>query len=109
MKTRQRSCSITLITCPDRRSAQRIASALVEARLAACVNLVPGLTSIFRWEGRLQKAGEVLLIAKSSTRCFPALVKAVRRLHPYTVPEIIRLPITAGFPGYLKWLKKESK
>lgn len=109
MKPQKRSCSVTLITCPDRRSAQRIASALVEARLAACINLVPGVISIFRWEGRLQKSSEILLIVKSSTRSFPALVKAVRHLHPYTVPEIIRLPIAAGFPAYLKWLKKESK
>jgi len=95
---------VTLCTVPDRESGERIAHALVEERLAACVNVVPGITSVYRWQGKVEKAAECLLISKTGVEKFEALKKRVQELHPYEVPEIIAIPITAGSSEYLKWL-----
>jgi periplasmic divalent cation tolerance protein len=95
---------VVLITAPSEEEALKIATALVDEKLAACVNIVPGLRSIYRWEGKLCDEREVLLIAKTKSSVFGKLQERVRSLHPYTTPEIIAIPVTAGFEGYLKWV-----
>ena len=102
---RQKNCVVVLVTCPTRAQAVRIATAIVKQRVAACVNIVPGLTSIFRWQGKLERTREVLLVIKTTARRFSALARLVRSLHPYDVPEIISLPITAGHSPYLRWVR----
>ena len=99
---------IVLITVPTQDVGTAIAQALVEERLAACVNLVPGITSWFRWEGKVQAEPEVLLLVKSGRGLFEALAARVRSLNPYTVPEIIALPIVAGDQSYLSWIKDST-
>lgn len=99
-----RAICITLITAPNAAVAETIARAVVEKQLAACVNIVPGVTSIYRWEGQLNRDDEVLLIAKTRADLFDALRAAVVALHPYDVPEVIRLDVTAGHEPYLKWV-----
>jgi periplasmic divalent cation tolerance protein len=91
-------------TCPDEACATRIAEALVEERLAACVNLIPAVTSIYRWEGRLQQDREILTLIKTTDGRLPALTERLRALHPYAIPEIIAVPITDGLPDYLSWV-----
>lgn len=100
---------VTFCTVPDRVSGDRIARALVEERLAACVNLVPGLTSIYRWQGKLEQATECLLLIKTTADRFEELKQRVQALHPYELPEIIAVPITAGDSTYLNWLTENSK
>jgi periplasmic divalent cation tolerance protein len=91
-------------TCPDEATAQAIAETLVGERLAACANLVPGIRSIYRWEGQIQRDSEVLLLIKTAAGRVPALTDRLRGLHPYEVPEIISVPITEGLPDYLSWI-----
>jgi len=97
---------VVLITAPNQEVARSLARALVEERLAACVNLVPGLTSIYRWQGEVVEDQEVLLLVKTTTFAFPRLKERVLALHPYTVPEIIALPIAEGHGAYLDWLRE---
>jgi periplasmic divalent cation tolerance protein len=97
-------CRLVLCTCPDQESAIRIAERLVGERLAACVNLLPGLTSIYRWQGAIEREPEVLLLIKTVAGRIAALTETLRGLHPYSVPEIIALPITDGLPDYLTWM-----
>jgi periplasmic divalent cation tolerance protein len=99
---------VVLMTAPDVECAQRIARALVGERLAACVNLVPGIQSIYRWEGAVQEEAEVLLVAKTRADRVAELEARVRALHPYEVPEVIALPIQAGSDAYLRWVRAES-
>ena len=94
-----------LVTVPSQEAGGRIARALVEERLAACVNLVPGLVSTFWWEGGVQTEAEALLIVKSQRSLFEALAARIRSLHPYTVPEIIAIPLVAGNAPYLDWVR----
>ncbi len=96
---------LILSTTDSLESAQNISTALVEAHEAACVNIVPGIRSIYRWEGRVCDEGEFLLLIKSSTEKFEAVRRRIRQLHMYQVPEIIALPITAGDSDYLSWLR----
>ena len=84
--------------------AERIARALVERRLAACVNVVPGLVSVYRWKGKLEKDDERLLVIKTRRDRFAALREALASLHPYELPEILALPVESGSPAYLEWL-----
>jgi periplasmic divalent cation tolerance protein len=96
---------VVLVTCRSAKEAERIARALVQARLAACGNIlrIP-LRSIYRWKGKVESAKEFLLLIKTSRRRFSELQTAIKRLHSYEVPEIIALPIAAGAEGYLSWL-----
>ena len=96
------------ITVPSRDMAERIARALVEEQLAACVNIVPGVRSLYRWKGRVETANEVVLIAKTRKASFDALEKRVKELHSYEVPCIVALPIEAGHQPYLDWIEKET-
>ena len=93
-----------LVTCPNRRSAERIATALISRRHAACVNLLPGVTSVYEWQGRLERSAELLLIIKTTRAGFPRVQRTVLELHPYDVPEIIALPVAAGYRAYLEWV-----
>lgn len=95
---------LVLCTCPDRTAAERIAEIVVGERLAACVNIVPGLTSIYRWEGQIQRDAEWLLLIKTRQAVYPPLEARIRELHPYQVPEIIALPIQVGAAAYLDWI-----
>ena len=96
------------ITCPTLAEAERIGRALVEERLAACVNLLPGMRSLYRWQGRIDTADEVVLIAKTlRTRAVP-LTKRVIALHPYSCPCVVLLPVVGGSAAYLRWLETES-
>lgn len=95
---------IILCTCPDRTTAERIAETVVSERLAACVNIVPGLTSIYRWEGQIQREVELLLLIKTRQEIYSLLEARIRELHPYQVPEIIALPIQTGSVAYLDWI-----
>lgn len=91
-------------TCPDSKSADQIALALVEQSLAACVNRIPGVVSTYRWQGHVEQASEHLLMIKTSVAQFDALSRAILELHPYELPEIIAVPIQQGFEPYLKWI-----
>ena len=95
---------VVLVTLPDAGAAAELAGALVEARLAACGNVVPGLRSVYRWEGRVHDEPEALLLLKTTRAGFEALREAVLRLHPYQVPEVLALPVEAGSASYLAWL-----
>ncbi len=95
---------IVLVTCPTRAVATRIASALVKGRLAACVNIVPSVESLFWWKGAVERARECLLIIKTTTTRFPQLTRTVVSFHPYGVPEVIAFPISAGYQPYLRWI-----
>jgi periplasmic divalent cation tolerance protein len=95
---------IVLSTTDSAESAQRIGQALVERRLAACVNLIPNLTSIYRWQGAVETASEVLLLIKTSSESLSQLEAALRELHSYEVPEFVVLPIESGSRLYLEWL-----
>jgi periplasmic divalent cation tolerance protein len=95
---------VVLCTLPDREHASQIAHALVEEQLAACVNLIPGLVSVFRWQGAVQQDEEVLLLIKTSQAVYPQLEQRIRALHPYELPEIIAVPIQTGQAEYLQWI-----
>ena len=95
---------VVLMTAPHAEEATRIAEILLERKLAACVQILPPMTSIYVWKGEVERASEVLLVAKSTQAKFDELEEAVRAIHSYETPEIIALPIVAGSPAYLSWL-----
>lgn len=100
---------VILCTCPDDATARELAGRVVEEKLAACVNIVPGLTSVYEWQGRVETDPETLLIIKTAGDRVDALTERLASIHPYDVPEVIALPIEAGLPAYLKWLKDETR
>ncbi len=95
-------------TCPDPDTAERIATALVDERLAACVNLVPGLRSIYRWQGAVANVEEVLLLIKTMPEHFDRLRDRLRELHPYELPELLAVESTLGLPEYIRWVADET-
>jgi periplasmic divalent cation tolerance protein len=100
---------IVLITASSEAEAVKISNALVEEHLAACVNIVPGIRSLFFWEGKTQDEKETLLIVKSRQPLLDRLITRVKSVHSYTVPEIIALPVIGGSGDYLTWLKETTK
>lgn len=100
---------VVLVTAASKQEAARIGRALVKAELAACVNVVPGIRSIFRWEGKVSEEREVLLIVKSRSDLFGRLAAEVKRLHSYQVPEVIAVPIAHGAADYLAWILKSTR
>ncbi len=100
---------VILITAKDQTEAKKIAAKLVEAKLAACVNIVPNVISLFWWEKKVDEASETLLIVKSQKKLFNKIEKLVKSIHSYSVPEIIALPIVAGQKDYLKWIDSSVK
>lgn len=97
-------CLVVLVTCPSRRVAAQLATRLVNARLAACVNIIPGIDSLFWWEGKVDRAREVLLLIKTTATRFESLRRAIARHHPYDVPEILALPIVNAHQPYMRWI-----
>jgi periplasmic divalent cation tolerance protein len=100
---------VVLVTFPSPEQAASLARVLVEERLAACGNLVPGLRSIYRWDGAVHDEGEVLLLLKTARDRFPALRDRILSLHPYQVPEVLALPVEAGSQAYLEWVAAEVR
>jgi periplasmic divalent cation tolerance protein len=96
---------VVLTTCAAEADAERMARALVEGRLAACVNVVPGVRSFYRWKGEVDSGVEFLLIVKTSRDLFPALRAEMEKLHPYELPELLALPVVAGAENYLSWFQ----
>ena len=96
------------ITASSREEAMRIGRALVEERLAACANVLDGMTSIYRWQGNIEEAAETVLIAKTRAELFDRLAARVRALHSYDVPCVVELKIGRGNPAYLDWLRDET-
>lgn len=99
---------ITLITVPNDEAAQQIAATLVEERLAACVNIVPKIRSIFRWAGKIEDAQELLLIVKTTAPRYKALEERVKSIHPYENPEIVAIEASAAAEAYLRWAMDET-
>lgn len=99
---------IVFITAPNEKTAVKIAKAFVEEKLAACVNIVKNIRSIYAWQGKIEDEPEVLIIAKTQKKHFKKIVNKVKGLHSYTVPEIIALPIIDGSKDYLDWLEKAT-
>lgn len=99
---------VVLVTAPDAATAEALARALVEERLAACVSVVPGVRSVYRWQGRVEETAELLLVAKTRADRGPALAARVRELHPYELPEVLELPALGGSEAYLEWVREES-
>ena len=95
---------VVLVTCPTRRHATRVARAVIAKRVAACVNILPGLESVFWWAGKVDSARETLLLIKTTASCFGLLRDTVLSLHPYELPEIVALPIKKAHSPYLQWI-----
>jgi periplasmic divalent cation tolerance protein len=93
------------IAAPDRETGRRLARLLVEARLAACAQLIDPILSVYRWRGEVKEEPEVLLLAKSSQELLPRIGELLAREHPYELPELVAAPIADGSPGYLQWLQ----
>lgn len=100
---------LVLSTCTNAEEAERIGRGVVESKLAACVNIVPGIRSIYRWKGAVEDAQECLLVLKTRQDRFRLLTAEIRKLHSYEVPEIIGLPIIDGDAEYLAWIENETR
>jgi periplasmic divalent cation tolerance protein len=100
---------LVITNTPDRATAERIAEALVTARVAACVNVLADCVSVYRWKGAVERASEVPLLIKTTSSAYPRLESVLRELHPYELPEIIALSASAGLPEYLEWVDIETK
>ena len=96
---------IVLSTCGERETAERIAHRLVEQRLAACVNILPGVQSVYRWQGAVESESEVLMLIKTKASLIPQVQSAITSLHSYEVPEFLVLPISGGSDSYMAWLE----
>ncbi|MCZ6605633.1 MAG: divalent-cation tolerance protein CutA [Alphaproteobacteria bacterium] len=103
------SHSLVYITCDDMPEAQRIAAALIEERLAACANMIEGMTSCYRWQGEIRSDREVVLIAKTKTALVPDLTDRVVALHSYDLPCVVAVAIDGGNPQFLEWISEETK
>lgn len=99
---------LVLTHLPDREAALQFASAVIEARVAACVNVLSACTSVYHWQGAVENAEEIPLLIKTTSARYAALEAAIRRLHPYELPEIIAVPLAQGLPGYLQWVENET-
>ena len=99
---------LVITNLPNRESAQRVANALIESRVAACINMLAECTSVYRWQGKIETANEVPLLIKTTRAAYPHLEAVIRSHHPYELPEIIAVSINAGLPGYLQWIVQET-
>jgi periplasmic divalent cation tolerance protein len=102
------STLLVLTNLPDRAAAEKLADALVEKRVAACVNILAPCRSVYRWKGVVQHDEEIPVLIKTAAECYPALEAAIRASHPYELPEIIAVPIERGLPAYLDWVAAET-
>ena len=103
------SLLIVFVTVPDEETSKKIASALLEKNLAACINVLPGVTSTYRWEGKIQSSSESLMKIKSKSSLFSELKEEISQLHPYSVPEIVGISTSHVNEPYLKWAMAETK
>jgi periplasmic divalent cation tolerance protein len=95
---------LILCTCPEGEIAEQLATMLVTQHLAACINIMPGLTSVYRWQGNVEKENEVLLLIKTTRERYAALQTAIQQHHPYELPEVLAVTVDDGSPEYLRWL-----
>ena len=100
---------LVLTNLPDRGAAEKLAASLIAERLAACVNILAPCRSVYRWQGAVEHAEEHPMLIKTTASRYPALELAIRRGHPYELPEIIAVPLAAGFPAYLDWVAAETR
>jgi len=100
---------LVMTNLPDQAAAETLAAALVDNRLAACVNILQPCCSVYRWKGAVEKTDEVPLLIKTSAASYPALEAAILAGHPYELPEIVALPLSHGLPGYLAWVAAETQ
>ena len=99
---------MVMSNAPNKESAHALARTLVEAKLAACVNVLPGVQSVYRWQGQIEQADEVTLLIKTTRQQYPQLQQTLVSAHPYDVPELIAWPITEGYAPYLQWVAAEA-
>lgn len=100
---------LVLVTSPNIEIAKKISLHLIKNKLAACVNHIPGVISLYEWEGKIAEDNEVMLIIKTTARRYQAIEDSVRNLHPYAVPEIIAYPLTIGSMNYLTWVRAQTR
>ena len=100
--------TVSWITCANQEEAEKIAAILVEEKIAACVNMIPGVVSLFFWEGKICREEEILLMVKSVPGNQEKLVERVKVLHSYSVPEVITVPVLSGNPAYLSWVNEST-
>jgi periplasmic divalent cation tolerance protein len=100
---------LVISNLPDRESAEKLAHALIDQRLAACINILSPCRSVFRWKGKVEDAEEFPMLIKTTRERYPALERAIRAGHPYELPEIIAVPLAAGLPAYLDWVADETR
>jgi periplasmic divalent cation tolerance protein len=100
---------VVFCTCPDGQVAEKLAALLLEQRMAACVNIIPEIRSIYRWNGEISRDCEVLMVIKTAVKDYAALESCLREHHPYDVPEVVALPVQAGLPEYLAWVAEETR
>lgn len=99
---------LVFCTCPDQATAQNIAEQLVDKQLAACVNILPGITSVYQWQGKRETAQEHLLLIKTTYEVYDTLEKTLTELHPYELPEVIAVSIDRGSDAYLDWIRQQT-
>jgi len=97
---------IILCTCPNQKTAEDLAGHLITEKLAACVNIIAGITSVYEWQGKIETSQEQLLLIKSHADKYDAIEATIKTIHPYELPEIIAVPIERGLPEYLQWINK---
>ncbi|WP_428992103.1 divalent-cation tolerance protein CutA [Pseudoxanthomonas suwonensis] len=100
---------LVFCSCPDPATASRLATAVVEERLAACASVLPGMRSVYRWQGAVEQADEVLLMAKAPADRLPRLVERLQALHPYELPEVLAVKAAGGLPAYLGWVVEATR
>lgn len=100
---------LVITNLPDAPAAERLARQLIAARAAACVNQLAPCTSVYRWQGKIESAVEIPLLIKTTRAAYPRLERLIREAHPYELPEIIAVPVTAGLPAYLDWVSDETE
>ncbi len=101
-------CLLVITNMPDAPSALKMAQQIIESHTAACVNLLAPCTSVYRWQDKIETASEIPLLIKTTSDAYPRLEAMIRAAHPYELPEIIAVPLSAGLPAYLNWVKQES-
>lgn len=106
--TDENEALLVFTTLPSRDAAMSLAQSIVERRLAACVNILAGCTSVYRWKGAIEEASEIPVLMKTRAARYPDLEAAIRDLHPYELPEIIAVPAVRGLPDYLEWVAEET-
>lgn len=100
---------LVISTLPDREQAEKLARVLIDQQLAACVNILPNVTSVYRWQGTVETASETIMLIKTTMARYAVLEAAIKMHHPYQLPEIIAVPLSAGLPAYLQWIENETK